>query len=253
MTATDTLTVVKLLARGRPIPFVAEAVGLPGAQVAEIGGEHGWPDRDRLRDAARALERADLDPIALANTAPIPPAPPAVAEVKRCSKCRTTKPVSAFHVDRRRPDGLCSQCKECMRQAPSQRNVPYTPSRAVRTRARQRAMRRLTELHPRDYERIYAEEVDKARDELGVIKAVADETGKGASHTARHDPVQRRKPVETVPLLRGGPLPAGQTITDRLRDDVGRCPLCIDSHDRGHTCPACGSQPDTDQTRSATA
>jgi hypothetical protein len=32
---------------------------------------------------------------------------------KRCCRCGETKPEVAFHVERRSPDGLARQCKEC--------------------------------------------------------------------------------------------------------------------------------------------
>lgn len=253
----DTLTVLKLLAKGRPRHMVAAAVGVTPAEVDQVGGENGMPDQHLLRAAARRLESelaATIPTAAAAREHPLvfspvmEPASGGNAEgerTKRCSKCRTPKPLSGFHVDRRRSDGLCLQCKECMREAPSQRYRPYTPSRAVRTRARQRALRRLAELHPRDFAGLMAEEIEKARAELEPLKAAADATGKGTSHTQRHDPVRRRKPVgEIAALLKGGPRPAGQSPVERLRDDVGRCPLCIDSHDRGHICPACGAAPD---------
>ena len=35
---------------------------------------------------------------------------------KRCSKCGDTKPISMFHKNRTRPDGLDYWCKECRKQ-----------------------------------------------------------------------------------------------------------------------------------------
>lgn len=75
---------MKLLAAGRPLPFVAAATGLSGDAVSEIGGEHGWPDRDRLRDAARVLtvqcadripERAHTPPPSRPVSTPAAPQP----------------------------------------------------------------------------------------------------------------------------------------------------------------------------------
>jgi len=37
-------------------------------------------------------------------------------EIKQCSKCEETKPVSGFHKNASRKDGLYSWCKECQRQ-----------------------------------------------------------------------------------------------------------------------------------------
>lgn len=37
---------------------------------------------------------------------------------KRCVKCRTEQPVTAFHKDNRRPDGLFPYCKRCRRKDP---------------------------------------------------------------------------------------------------------------------------------------
>lgn len=134
----DTLTVLKLLAKGRPRHMVAAAVGVTPAEVDQVGGENGMPDQHLLRAAARRLESelaATIPTAAAAREHPLvfspvmEPASGGNAEgerTKRCSKCRTPKPLSGFHVDRRRSDGLCLQCKECMREAPSQR---YRPTR----------------------------------------------------------------------------------------------------------------------------
>ena len=35
--------------------------------------------------------------------------------VKACSKCQQAKPTTEYYQDRKRPDGLCSQCKTCMK------------------------------------------------------------------------------------------------------------------------------------------
>lgn len=34
---------------------------------------------------------------------------------KKCSKCKEVKEVGSFYKDKRRPDGLCSQCKDCQK------------------------------------------------------------------------------------------------------------------------------------------
>jgi hypothetical protein len=41
--------------------------------------------------------------------------------LKRCSKCRVFKPVEAFGVESRRPDGLRCYCRECGRPAEKSR------------------------------------------------------------------------------------------------------------------------------------
>lgn len=79
--AGDVLAVVKLLACGRQVHFVAHATRLTPDQVTQIAGEHGWPDRDRLRSAATELTKTATPGIperAPTLTHPIPkrPAPP---------------------------------------------------------------------------------------------------------------------------------------------------------------------------------
>lgn len=53
--STDTLTVLKLLAKGRTPDFVAQATGTAIGYVQGIAGEHGWPDVARLQGAVDEL------------------------------------------------------------------------------------------------------------------------------------------------------------------------------------------------------
>lgn len=55
MTAADTLTVLKLLAKGRPPEFIADATRLPIGYVQSIADKHGWPDGQRVQSAVDNL------------------------------------------------------------------------------------------------------------------------------------------------------------------------------------------------------
>lgn len=55
VTATDRLTIVKLLAGGRDIPFVAAATGHETDTVANIASSHGYPDTHKLKWAADTI------------------------------------------------------------------------------------------------------------------------------------------------------------------------------------------------------
>lgn len=54
---TDTLTVLKLLAQGRPPAFIAQATGTAIGYVQGIADSHGWPDPDRVQAAVEHLVR----------------------------------------------------------------------------------------------------------------------------------------------------------------------------------------------------
>lgn len=155
---------------------------------------------------------------------------------KTCSKCKAVKPASAFRVDPGNTSGLQSQCRECQADHPNAAKTrPYTAARAARTRARGRALARLAEHHAAEYEALYREELAAATAEAEALAKVAEQKAPGTGHDHGGGPV--------VPLLKRGVRRQGQTVVDRLRDDVGRCAVCIDAHDRGHVCPACGEKP----------
>lgn len=58
--------------------------------------------------------------------------PKAKDGLKTCSKCHEDKSIDAFYRDRRAPDGLCCQCKTCMRAYQQSENGRAT---AIRYRA----------------------------------------------------------------------------------------------------------------------
>lgn len=54
--------------------------------------------------------------------------------MKTCTACKEAKPPSEYHRNRRRPDGLCSECKPCVRAYRAEYN--YRPEvRAQRSAA----------------------------------------------------------------------------------------------------------------------
>jgi hypothetical protein len=115
------------------------------------------------------------------------------------------------------------------------RHRPYTEDRAVRNRARHRAVAALVELHRDEFERLYANEMDVAVAEAARIREHVAPTPVATSSA---------KPREVLATrLRPGPRPAGLPFTDRIRDDVGACPRCAVHHDTGHRCPVCGAEP----------
>lgn len=74
MNADDTLATVKLLAKGHPVSVVAAAVGAKPAEVSEVGGANGMPDKELLRAAAKRLSAELQDTIPATELAPFPPA-----------------------------------------------------------------------------------------------------------------------------------------------------------------------------------
>jgi hypothetical protein len=76
---------------------------------------------------------------------------------KRCCRCGETKPEGAFHVERRSPDGLARQCKEC-RAAYLREARRWEPGRDAER------MRRYRAEHP-EYREREAERVRRLRAE----------------------------------------------------------------------------------------
>lgn len=109
-------------------------------------------------------------------------------------------------------------CKDCDNGRPRK----ATPSRAIRNRARHRAMQRLAGHHPRQFDVLFQQEVEKAQREYEILQAI------GAHTVPEGEPVR----------LRPGPKRAGQEAEHRI--DVARCTVCHTNHDRGHSCPNCG-------------
>lgn len=235
MRNTDELTALKLIAAGRTSAFAATATGLTKPQIERAVAKANGDLQARITE----LVGADVPPIPKGQ-----PAPTRLAVVdtrKACSKCKDVKLAAAFYRDPRNTKlGLSSQCRDCMAAAPYQK--VYDDSKAVRSRAWARAQAQLRKQYKAEFEAMYQAELVKARAELADIKAAAPPTPKADKHG--HPTVPR-----PTPLLKPGTRNQGESVLDRIREDVGRCPQCINSHDRGHTCPACGAAP-TD-TRSA--
>lgn len=131
----------------------------------------------------------------------------------------------------------------------------YDNARAIRNRARTRALERLRKLHPVEYRILLNEELKKAAKELADLEAEAERIKAPRSATIAHGrtrqarPQQATPPTELVPepqaaavLLKHGPR-GDQTAEERIRTDVGRCPACINRHDNDHICPVCKSRP----------
>lgn len=130
----------------------------------------------------------------------------------------------------------------------------YDTARAIRNRARSRALERLKAAHLAEFQRYESEEREIARNEIAAIEAA----GAVRSTTAHHaepprDPQANRirtpaddvvpQPAAPAVLLQHGPR-SDKPITARVRADVGACPHCAGFHDRGHRCAICGTAPE---------
>lgn len=72
MSTVDTLTILKLLAKGRTPAFVAEAVSVHADTVHRVGREHGWPDESLLLASLQRLTAAAGETIPTREPAPHP-------------------------------------------------------------------------------------------------------------------------------------------------------------------------------------
>lgn len=132
----------------------------------------------------------------------------------------------------------------------------YDTARAIRQRARTRALTRLARLHKAEFRLLLNEELQKAAAEVQTLEAEAVRLDAPRSATAAHAaapeqarPYQQTKPTAAVPepnrpavILRAGAR-GGQTVEQRIRTDVAICPACINRHDADHRCPVCGNRP----------
>jgi hypothetical protein len=100
------LTVLKLLAAGKGLEFVAAATTVQLGTVEAIAKEHGWPDRDKLSFAAVQLQaRIDRERRnGLPHGAVPPPPPPRPVPqppaVQQASKQATVAPRPPIEVDK---------------------------------------------------------------------------------------------------------------------------------------------------------
>ena len=86
---------------------------------------------------------------------------------KLCSRCKETKPLTAFTVDKARADGLRIYCAVCSREAVKQsmeRHPERVKERArMENRVRYQASKRLRELHPEEFKGLLIDERAKAK------------------------------------------------------------------------------------------
>lgn len=144
----------------------------------------------------------------------------ATAEVRACGTCGKEKPVGEFYSHDNGHGSVVSgkHCRDCENSRPRRPTV----ARAVRNRARHRAFQRLAEEQQERFAVLLEEETAKAQHEHDVLQAIG----------GLPDPTE-------VVRIKPGPKREGQSVLERI--DVARCRRCHTHHDRGHTCPSCGS------------
>jgi hypothetical protein len=141
------------------------------------------------------------------------------ARLKRCRKCDQTKPITEFYPHAGYADGLDNRCRGCLNSTPKSEELKL--STRLRSRAHNRAMAKLKELHPDEYTRLVADALVEVRRESEMLGS-----------TAR---------------LKTGPARQGESVLDRIRE---LCADCGTSHETGHACPYCGATPDHGPTKS---
>lgn len=82
MSTADHLAVLKLLVKGRPPAFVAEATGLTQPRVQAIADANGWPNREKLADALTDLMLDEMSGQTIPARAPDPTPPPSRPALK---------------------------------------------------------------------------------------------------------------------------------------------------------------------------
>jgi hypothetical protein len=115
--------------------------------------------------------------------------------------------------------GLCARHYERERQ----RHRHGRTDQRIQTRARNRALARLSNEYRDRFEEIYAEERVRAEAEDAEVR---QRLGIGED--------------EEPPKLMSGPRPPAEPeAVQRVRLDVAECPRCHGYHDNGHRCPEC--------------
>ena len=137
--------------------------------------------------------------------------------------CGQIKPATEFYEHSNGKGGGKTWRRRICRDCENKRQRKATPARTIRNRARHRALQRLAAHHPRLFDQLYNEELGKAEQEHAILQAI------GAYTVPEGESVR----------LRPGPKREGQQVIERI--DVARCQRCHTNHDRGHTCPNCGS------------
>lgn len=84
--------------------------------------------------------------------------------MKTCPNCGETKPLTEFHVDKRKPDGRVTRCKTCVAARDKARNTAKTPDEVAARNEARRARYREDQTFAEKC-RQYAREVAKLRAE----------------------------------------------------------------------------------------
>lgn len=144
--------------------------------------------------------------------------------------CEVTGCTSGVHAK-----NLCNRHYERQRE-----RTQHREDQLLYQRARNRAIARLVKGHYDEFVVLWEEEkVVVAEEAQRLAAAVAD--GKvrldtpapSLRDTRNADPVTPPPPPR-LPRLKSGPHPVDEPVESRIREDVGRCPLCHEYHDGGH-------------------
>lgn len=197
----------------------------PGSGRSRLCADCGDPLRTHGEDGCRIPGCPCAQPVGGRQTSAEREQPPATGPelTKRCARCAADKPVGEFNFRDRQTGRRWSYCRDCDSARPRTRSR----TKILTGRARNRALAELAKRHRDEFRDLLDYFLRIARDEAEQLAGTA---------TAR----QAYPNAQTV-RLRPGARRAGQPIEERI--DVARCGECIGYHDRGHRCPACGSQP----------
>jgi 8-oxo-dGTP pyrophosphatase MutT (NUDIX family) len=102
--------------------------------------------------------------------------------------------------------------------------------RVLPTRARNRATAALIKAHADEFKTLYDEALASVTAEDARVRALAEEMGVDVSNDG------------AVFRLKRGPVAEDEDVEDRaLLTDEPSCRFCATAHDRGHSCPECGT------------
>lgn len=145
---------------------------------------------------------------------------------KACTKCKQVKLVTEFHVNRARPDGLCTRCKECLAAISRSLYVANIEKHIAASLARYAANRE----HRLKVKAIYcAANAEKVAQKKAEWAAANIERRRKVSQQWRHANPDAARAIwqngRAVRAAAGGKLSSG--LTKKLFElQKGMCPCC---------------------------